>query len=269
MKKISKAIIGAALILICFAAGFFGRIYVESHPVFPWTKIYAASQNGTDLVNQYFDNAKFEKKLLPNDDESPLQYSAGDWIIQTDAEGERIIMIGLSADAAKKAEENMSQTKRNVTLVASAAETELQKYVDIKYYLDTDVAEDDYFYRVTVTEKKDGRETGADGYFVYYPNGTLFSATFSERVLDFPENEEIITAKEAYDIAYNAIFAARNDLDLIYDFSEDAVSLKTAPVGQVYHVEIYGKRETTEETYCICVIYACTGEVEKIGYSDY
>ncbi len=267
MKKAGKIILITGLALLCFAAGFFGRVYVESHPVFPWTRIYAASQNGTELLNQYFDDVKFEGKVLPGDDESPLQYSSGDWEIQTDAKGENIIAIALTADAAKEAEEHLTTARRDIGIVTDSAETELEKYVDIKYYLDTEVTEDGNFYRITVTEKNNGRETGAEGYFVYYTNGTLFSAAFSERVLDFPENEEIITPQEAYDIAYNTICEERKDLEMSYDFSEDAVTLTTAQIGQVYHIELYGERDSME-IYCICVIYACTGKVEEIGYSD-
>lgn len=191
-------------------------------------------------------------------------------IVEMDPYGEQVISMTLNAEAAAEEEENLTETKRSTDLVVESAKETLQEYVDIKYCLDTEITNEGHFYYVTITEENSGRATGARGDFVYFTNGVLYSAEFAVRDTDFPEDEEIISAEEAYDIAFSAVKAERDDLELTGDFTEEAVSLKVTEKGQLYSVDIWGLREEGDiEVYCCCALYAVTGEMIGVAYSDY
>ncbi len=226
------------------------------------------ANNYTEPDTSEMETENVEPDIEAGSDESESVNDDG-MIVEMDSAGERVVSITLSEEKAAELQGNLTDTKRNTDLVIDSAKETLQEYVDIEYYLDAEITNEGDFYYVTLTEENSGRETGAKGDFVYFTNGVLYSAAFEVRTVDFPENEEIISAEEAYDIAYEAVKAERDDLELVYDFTEEAASLNDAEMGQVYNVEIWGSRDEDLEIYCSCTLYAVTGEMIEMAYSDY
>lgn len=261
MKK--KIIIIVALVLVSFGIG----IGLSSLGLFG-KKLSAEAKIGQKTVAELFGKAKYDGVAAGEGENAILRYTTGDWVVQTNSTGEIILSVALSPEAAKRAEENQGATLSEEKLKELAAE-EFGKYIDVKYYVEAEATDQGGIYNISLREMKDGRETGAKGNFSYFPDGTLFCFSYNERVTDFPENEEVLDVLVAYNLAYEYVKEARPDLDVHYDPKNMVYRLGTTVKGQKYAFEFFGWSEEQKfDIYCEPVIYAVTGELDQIAYSD-
>ena len=262
MKK--KIIIVVVLMILSFGIGF----GLNSMGVFG-NKLTAEAAAGQKNVSELFGEAKYDGLATGEGEIAMLRYIAGDFVVITDASGENILSVSLSPEAAQKAEAAQRKVLSDEELI-EVAKKDLEKYVSIKYYLEAEMDEQGGIVNVTLRETKDGRETGAKGYMAYFPDGTLFSFTFTERVTDFPENEELMNVIEAYDRAYEYVIADRPDMTILYD--PDTMNLRegNTVLGQMYVFDFYEKRPEGREWDNVCVVqvYAVSGELHSISYTD-
>jgi hypothetical protein len=252
------------LIALCFVAGSlcwrFG---------FNGNKMTAEAAQGAKLVSELFNTATYKGPVIPNDETSPLQYISGDWVIQTDAYGKKILSVALSDSAAKRIQENIKVAISDDELI-DLAKDEWKKYFDLKYSVKNDVSKQGGMVNIDLAETKYGRETGAKAAMSFFEDGTLFCASYSDRVLDFPENEPILDEVTAYEKAYKHLVIDRTDLEIKYNIAEANTRLFTTDLGQMYSFEFYGasKEHPDWDVACNAVIYAVSGEVSVLSYED-
>ncbi|GEM_PF-3769494 len=260
-----KKILSILIIALIIAGIGFGVWYFN---LFGY-RLTAEAARGRKLVSELYDEAKYVGPVIKDEPTSPLQYSAGDWIIQTDHTGNAILSVALSAKAADEVQKNQGPELSDDEL-KEIAEKEWQRYIDIKYQVKAEITKEGGMVNISLCEIKEKNETGARAFLSYFGDGTLFCVSFSDRYAEFLADEPRISLKEAYEKAFGYVTEERGDLELIYDFKEEAVKEGMTGIGPMYLVEIYGRTDAHPDwdVYCCAQINAVTGKLHHISYDD-
>ena len=227
---------------------------------------YVSKKDAFACVEQYYDSATFYGTLEGEDGKVLWQFDAGSYIVTTNYRGTEILSIVLKPEIESVFQ--CSGERKTEDELIQSAHSELHKYIDIKYDLADTVCQNEGsdLVHIEMFEMRDGLETGAGGYAVYYADGTLFSCSFTKRVIDDPKSESIISEDAAVDIAKGAIEQQNPDIEQVIltdDGENSSVVLRTVQIGQIYQIQMQGKL-AGRDVYMTVIVHAKDGSIYEI-----